>query len=175
LPEGDGTGFPFRGLILVSAFVVVLGTLVLQGLTLRPLMRALRLVDDGSVAREIALARHRTAEAALAVLDGYDGRFAGALRAEYQVRLSDQAVDETPGDEKPSDETAGDKTGDAAPPSDADDDALALASRRRALAAERHELLTLRRRGVIGDDAFHAVEEELDWGHMYVEGRLERG
>jgi CPA1 family monovalent cation:H+ antiporter len=160
LPEGDGTGFPFRGLILFSAFVVVLGTLVLQGLTLRPLMRALRLGDDGSVAREIALARTRTAEAALAALDGYDGPFASALRAEYRARLSDRHVDSPV---------------DAARTDEPENHALALASRRRALAAERHELLTLRRRGAIGDDAFHAVEEELDWGHMYVEGRLERG
>jgi CPA1 family monovalent cation:H+ antiporter len=34
-------GFPFRDLIVFTAFSVVLGTLVLQGLTLGPLLRAL--------------------------------------------------------------------------------------------------------------------------------------
>jgi NhaP-type Na+/H+ or K+/H+ antiporter len=150
LPEGDGTGFPFRGLILFCAFTTVLGTLVLQGLTLRPLMLALRLSDDGAVEREIQLARTRTAEAGLAALAAYDGPFAGALRAEYQARL------------QPGAQTAG------VP------DALPVEPRRRALAAERHALLDLRRQHAIGDDAFHAIEAEIDWGEMYVEGRLGR-
>jgi len=153
LPEDDGGGFPFRGLILFCAFTTVLGTLVLQGLTLRPLMKALRLVDDGAVAREIQLARTRTAEAALATLADYDGPFAEALRAEYRARLQPR-----------------DATGTAAPTVP-----LPIEPRRRAQAAERHALLALRRRNEIGDDAFHAIEEELDWGEMYVEGRLSRG
>src|SRR5205085_302467 len=39
LPDGNAP-FPYRDLILVSAFGVVLGTLVLQGLTLRGDLRA---------------------------------------------------------------------------------------------------------------------------------------
>ena len=39
LPEA----FPFRDLIVLTAFSVVLGTLALQGLTLGPLLRALDL------------------------------------------------------------------------------------------------------------------------------------
>lgn len=41
LPTGGegGAPFPSRDLILCTAFAVVLGTLVLQGMTLRPLMR----------------------------------------------------------------------------------------------------------------------------------------
>ena len=35
--------FPFRDLIVLTAFFVVLGTLVLQGLTLGPLLRRLNL------------------------------------------------------------------------------------------------------------------------------------
>jgi CPA1 family monovalent cation:H+ antiporter len=49
------------------------------------------------------------------------------------------------------------------------------ATRKRALEAERRALLALRGNGEIGDDAFHAVEEEIDWADMNVEGRLERG
>src|SRR5213078_2239191 len=41
LPEG----FPYRDLIVLTAFSVVLGTLVIQGLTLKPLMRAFDLRD----------------------------------------------------------------------------------------------------------------------------------
>ena len=46
--------FPFRDLIVLTAFSVVLGTLVIQGLTLKPLLRALNLQDDDPVGRELA-------------------------------------------------------------------------------------------------------------------------
>ena len=46
--------FPFRELIVLTAFAVVLGTLSIQGLTLKPLLRALDLQDDDPVGRESA-------------------------------------------------------------------------------------------------------------------------
>ena len=46
--------FPFRDLIVLTAFSVVLGTLVIQGLTLKPLLRALDLQDDDPVGHEVA-------------------------------------------------------------------------------------------------------------------------
>ena len=64
---GTGPAFPHRDLMLFTAFAVVLGTLVVQGMTLRPLMNALRLEDDGTVDREVRLARVETLRAALAV------------------------------------------------------------------------------------------------------------
>ena len=42
--------------------------------------------------------------------------------------------------------------------------------RRRALGAARRSLIDLRRREVIGDDAFHRVEEELDWAELSAQG-----
>ena len=45
--------FPGRDLIVLCAFCVVLGTLVIQGCTLRPLMRLLRFEDDGAVERQL--------------------------------------------------------------------------------------------------------------------------
>jgi CPA1 family monovalent cation:H+ antiporter len=44
------------------------------------------------------------------------------------------------------------------------------ALRRRALAAERVRLAALRQEERIGDDAFHRVEEELDWAEADVDG-----
>jgi CPA1 family monovalent cation:H+ antiporter len=41
---------------------------------------------------------------------------------------------------------------------------------RRAHTAERRTLSDLRSNGVIGDDAFHRVEEELDWAELNTEG-----
>ena len=37
--------------------------------------------------------------------------------------------------------------------------------------AERRTLSDLRSRGVIGDDAFHQVEEELDWSEVNTQAR----
>ena len=53
--------FPGRDLIVLCAFCMVLGTLVIQGCTLRPLMRLLRFEDDGGVERELSRARRRHA------------------------------------------------------------------------------------------------------------------
>ena len=53
----DGSPFPYRDLILLCAFAVVLGTLVLQGLTMKPLIRRMGLTDDDPVGREIRLGR----------------------------------------------------------------------------------------------------------------------
>jgi CPA1 family monovalent cation:H+ antiporter len=49
--------FPERGLIVLSALTVVLGTLVIQGLTLEPLVRLLKFPRDTSQEGEFALAR----------------------------------------------------------------------------------------------------------------------
>ena len=51
------SGFPYRDLIVLTAFSVVLGTLVIHGLTLKPLLRALNLHDDDPVGREVQAAR----------------------------------------------------------------------------------------------------------------------
>jgi NhaP-type Na+/H+ or K+/H+ antiporter len=57
--------FPGRDLIVLCAFCVVLGTLVIQGFTLLPLMRLLRFEDDGAVERELSRARVVVMQAAL--------------------------------------------------------------------------------------------------------------
>src|SRR5207249_225624 len=46
--------FPYRDLIVLTAFSVVVGTLLIQGLTLKPLLRALDLYDDDPVGRELS-------------------------------------------------------------------------------------------------------------------------
>ncbi len=146
LPEDPVGVFPFRDLILLAAFAVVLGTLVLQGLTLRPLMSILRLLGDDVIAHEAAHARTRAAEAALAALEGKVDSGAMALRAEYERRRSSD-------------------------PSPAARLEAEHEHRILALRTERQTILELRRSGEIGDDAFHIVEQELDWVEMYVDQR----
>jgi monovalent cation/hydrogen antiporter len=153
--------FPYRDFILFTAFCVVLGTLVLQGMTVSPLMRALALHDDGSVDREVQLARAESARAALDAVDhaGIAGEMVDFVRRKYQDRLR---------------RTEGGAT---LPPSDGERRPDFIGVQRRAQAAERRTLLDLRDQGVIGDDAFHRVEEELDWAEMHREGmeRVDRG
>ena len=72
------SGFPYRDLIVLTAFFVVLGTLVIQGLTLEPLLRALNLHDDDPVGREVKAARERALRAGLASFA--DRQFAGCGR-----------------------------------------------------------------------------------------------
>src|SRR6185503_9608391 len=63
-------GFPGRDPIVLAAFCVVLGTLVIQGMTLKPLLRLLRLEPDRSVEEEVSRARVAIMEAALDSLKG---------------------------------------------------------------------------------------------------------
>src|SRR5439155_2420225 len=62
--------FPRRDPIVLTAFCVVLGTLVLQGMSMKPLLRLLRLEPDRSVEQEVSRARVAVMQAALNSLDG---------------------------------------------------------------------------------------------------------
>src|SRR5579872_7228146 len=144
LPDGSpAPGFPYRDLIILCAFCVVLSTLVIQGLTLRPLLAVLGLKDDGTVEREVRIARIETARAALKVLEEeQDGHPSiDVLRKEYEARIlsAERAARGVPASET-----------------------RMTALQRRAVRVQRDALLGLRAREVIGDDAFHAVEEEID-------------
>jgi len=144
-------GFPQRDLVLFIAFGVVLGTLVIQGLTLRPLMHWLGLEQDDAVEREVRLAREETARAAAAAMDGHGdhSELVRLLRQTYESRLAGNPGMETAA-------SAGE---------------LLL----RAVAAERRRLMELRNEGTIGDDAFHRVEEDLDWAELNAEALRRRG
>jgi len=161
LPDGaPGAAFPYRDFILLAAFCVVLGTLVAQGMTVRPLMRLLRLRDDGTVDREVRLARTETARAGLAVVEGAgsDGEIMAFLRRKYaaRVRRFEREADAPADPEVEGWREFGEVT-------------------RRAQAAERRTLSDLRAQGVIGDDAFHRVEEELDWSEVNLQARVDPG
>jgi CPA1 family monovalent cation:H+ antiporter len=64
-----GAPFPHRDLIIFLTFTVILGTLVLQGLTLPVVIRVLGIEPDRGEDEEDAQARIRAAEAALARLE----------------------------------------------------------------------------------------------------------
>ncbi len=65
--------FPQRDLVVLTAFAVVLATLVLQGLTLTPLIRLMGLDREDALGEELVRLRADLAGAALRVLDGRTG------------------------------------------------------------------------------------------------------
>src|SRR5262249_58465666 len=69
LTTDAGAPFPHRDLVIFLTFCVILGTLVVQGLSLPALIRMMHLEPDQSEEDENAEARIRAAEAALARLE----------------------------------------------------------------------------------------------------------
>ena len=137
--------FPHRDLILLCAFTVVAGTLVVQGLTLRPLILLLGLKPDDTIAKEIRGAQAELARVAAAIIDEDASDAAQILRAEFAM----------PSDEQISD---GSET----------EHAARNRLRARIIAAQRHALVRMRDNGVISDDAFHPIEERLDRSEINV-------
>jgi Na+/H+ antiporter len=151
--------FPFRDLVLSTAFGVTVGTLVLQGLTLRPLIVHLKLEDDGLVEREVRLARVEASRAAVSALAGYPASEAASLvRTRYEMQLR-RAEAEIEGDGARPDMGATDHQ----VSNDGNGDAAVV---RAAAEAQRERLLALRAEGRIGDAAFQRIEEELDWAEL---------
>jgi monovalent cation/hydrogen antiporter len=154
IPEtlANGSPFPYRDLILLCAFAVVLGTLVLQGLTIKPLIRHLGLTDDDPVGREVRLGRTHAYQALLHAIRDDESLAAKLLRKEYAAvvelnasEAQDTAVDEVPGGPL----------------------------RRRAIAAARQRAFELRRDDLIGDDAYKVLVQELDWAELSAGGGRE--
>ena len=145
LPEGAEGAFPYRDLIVLTAFAVVIGTLVVQGLTLRPLIRILDLHDDDPVGREVDAARTRALEAALASFADDTSAAAESVRREFEDHLRGAAADPAAAEAEGSGHEE---------------------IHRRALVAARRTILDMRARDDIGDHAFHRLEEEFDWVEM---------
>jgi len=136
--------FPQRDLIVLAAFSVVLATLVLQGLTLSPLIRLLKLGGRQDEERELEAARRALSDAALESMAETKGRVASEIRRQYEIDRA--ALNEDGGGE--------------------------LEQRRaiklRAIAAQRARLDALRDGDAIGESAFLVLQEELDWHELVV-------
>lgn len=135
--------FPGRDPIVLAAFTVVLGTLVLQGVSLKPLLSVLNLKPDQTVDREVAQARVAIMQAALDVLSSKTSSAAGAVREQYAAQ---RAIAENPEDAQAATEY----------------DRLRLY----AIKSQRDALERLRIDGTIGDEAYHRLEEEIDWSEL---------
>ena len=157
METGRGLPFPYRNLILLLTFVVIVGTLFLQGLTLRPLVRWLGLPRDRSSEEENLNARIYSTEKVIERLTqlGEQGKSAGAtfdrIRRYYEDRIADlrgrleieQGMDEVSSPQG----------------------FQSLGEQRlwyESMRIEREALLEMRRDRKIGDEALHEIERDID-------------
>ncbi|HTK41942.1 MAG TPA: Na+/H+ antiporter [Gemmatimonadales bacterium] len=151
LTTADGAKLPFREQIIILAFIVILVTLVVQGLSLGPLVRWLRLPDDRTLELEEIQARDRAVRAALQRISEIESRVGGPdeqladLRRHYEDRA--RAI---------ADRQAG------VPPSSSLAEAAFKRARHETLNEERRVLILLRDRGEISDEVLIELERELD-------------
>jgi monovalent cation/hydrogen antiporter len=155
-----GKPFPERGLIVFITFSVILATLVVQGLTLSPLIHLLKIADDHSLEEEERQARLKANQAALARLAEIaksrkvDEVVLDRLRAEYEDRVE---------------QLAGQGDG-------IDHKKLSIYSAeyeelsKEILIEERKTILNLRNERVINDHVLRRIQRDLD----LAEARLER-
>jgi CPA1 family monovalent cation:H+ antiporter len=155
----NGQPFPGRNVILLLTFGVIFGTLVLQGLSLSPLIRWLRVVDDRVSEKEERRARLKANEAALARLEEMKSsnrirpETVERLRAEYDDRirqLRNESLDEESGPRLYS----------------PDFEELA----REALQTERDTVIQLRNEEQLDNNAFRRIQRDID----LAEARLQR-
>ncbi|HEX6773342.1 MAG TPA: cation:proton antiporter [Acidobacteriaceae bacterium] len=135
--------FPHRDTVVLAAFSVVLATLVVQGLTLAPLVRLLKLDQTEEAARELTFARVAMGNAALDSIADEQGPEADNLR--YRLFLHLQRcmdVEISPELERLR--------------------SLGMT----AVTAERSTLEDLRNEDRIGTDAYLGLQEQIDWNEL---------
>jgi len=145
----DGSPFPHRNMIVFLTFCVILVTLVLQGLTLPPLIRLLGLAGGAGPDCEELEARRIATQAAVSHLEGArardDAKFADSyedLTHHYRQRLTSLKLDASPGEVAHHERYV----------------QLSL----EALRVERETAIRLRNEGRINDSVLRRMERELD-------------
>jgi Na+/H+ antiporter len=155
----SGEPFPGRDLILFLTFCVIFGTLVLQGLSLAPLVRWLGVVDDHVIEKEERLARLKANDAALARLEELESlnrarrETVERLRSEYEDRIRQLRIED-------SDEQSVSRL------YSPDFEELA----REMLQTERDTVIALRNEEAINDQALRRIQRDID----LAEARLQR-
>lgn len=157
----DGRPFPQRNLIIFLTFCVILATLVLQGLTLPALIRALGLAGGPSLKREEKAARRVVLEAALAYLDEARAKDRPELASvyddfeqHYRHRLAALSGAETAGGDLRSENSR--RLHDLS---------------RDLLRIERQAAIRLRKEGHINDEVLRQIEHELDLSEARLHAR----
>jgi CPA1 family monovalent cation:H+ antiporter len=155
----DGAPFPGRNTILLLTFFVIFGTLIIQGLPLKPLVGWLKLMDDHVTEKEERLARLRANEAALARIEELGS--SGEVKPESVERLRSEYADRI---RQLSKEDAKEQRVRRLYSRDFEELA------RQALETERDTVITLRNERSIGDEALRRIQRDID----LAEARLQR-
>jgi CPA1 family monovalent cation:H+ antiporter len=137
--------FPQRDTVVLAAFAVVLATLVVQGLTLAPVIRLLSLDYRDAGERELRVVRLGLARAALERVASEAGEEGIRLVALYQIEVD--ALDE---------------------PARAEAFDRHCALSQAAVAAQRTELERCRHEFQLSDDDYNFLLEQLDWRELTV-------
>jgi CPA1 family monovalent cation:H+ antiporter len=147
----DGQPFPGRDLILLLTFCVIFGTLVLQGLSVSPLIRWLGVVDDRASEKEERAARLKANEAAMARLE--EMRTSSHIRPEIVNHLRTEYADRIRQlRQEPSKEES--------EPTLFSPDFEELA--REALRTERQTVIQLRNDEQLDNQAFRRIQRDID-------------
>ncbi|WP_333819889.1 Na+/H+ antiporter [Ohtaekwangia sp.] len=147
---GKGTEpFPHRNLIIFLTFCVIFSTLVLQGLTLRPLINWFGLQADGKDQEEEQRARLLIASSIIEHIEenyalSLSDEVLNQIKTKYEIRIQRLRKDET---EKKLNE---------------EEIRAFHRLQQELLQKERQDLLQMRRQGKIGDEALRRIEYELD-------------
>jgi monovalent cation/hydrogen antiporter len=170
LTTGSGRPFPDRDLLLFCTYVVVVVTLVGQGVTFAPIARALGVHADPADATALRNeARAASAQAGLTRLDqltedpDLNGHELDGMRSTLQLRLRRY---QAPGD---ADADADEEGPDVAAPGSPEHEAV-LWARRAVIDAQREELLRWRDAGHLPDSSLRVLERELDHEERTVSG-----
>lgn len=154
LPED----FPLRGLIVFLTWAVIMATLVLQGLTLPSLIRALGVGDADAEEHEEIRARLKAAQAALGRLEELERESwprpdtLERMRGFYDFRLRRFAA-------------RADSVGAEEHERDSSYDERSITYQRMVgsvIAAQRDEIVRLRNDGEISNEVMHRIQRELD-------------
>lgn len=143
--------FPDRALIVFLAFCVILATLVVQGLTLPPLIRWLNLSDDGTLDHEEEKARLNLFHASLERLDELANEdwvpqeILEELRTHYTAKKRKYKTQVDGSDSIFTERIA-----------------IYRRLQREILAAKRKMLIELRDKSIINDDVLRKIQRDLD-------------
>ena len=159
LVAANSQAFPGRGIIIFVTFIVILVTLVGQGLSFRFVIRLLGLRDDGRDEVELTEARLQTAKAGVARVDAIIASepdladVARAIRERHRHRVHRYANRKRHRVHRRDESAAADYR----------------KVRREMIDAERREMIRLRDEGVVSDDVMHTIERELDLEQLQLE------
>lgn len=154
----DGTPFPGREEIVACTLIVVLATLMLQGLSLQPLINALGIRGEEDTAGEVRGAREACLAAGIERLDAFCSETSCPIAVYHWRSLMDDELRTL---------------------RDADENARKAAStrlevsndvRRAVVVAQRQALLRLRDTGHINDKTYMSLLLELDRAHLSLAG-----